>query len=169
VPFSGKPSYAIAVPVVAAGETLAIVYADDSGATAGDRAPEAALRLHFADAMRHHAVSVVTRMKVELKALAELRTYATSLLQEIEAMYVADAGAGTEGKDLRERLKINLDYARSIYANRAALEDADAGALLDDAITAVVTSHSDTRYRHDLAVASGHSPAAEPKRAAEAS
>jgi hypothetical protein len=171
VPFSGKPSCAIAVPVVAAGETLAIVYADDSGATAGDRAPDVALslRLHFADAMRHHAVSVVTRMKVELKALAELRTYATALLQEIEAMYVADAGAGTDGKDLQERLKIHLDYARSIYANRAALEDADAGALLDDAISAVVTAHPDTRYRHDLAVASGYSPTAEPKRAAEAS
>ena len=171
VPFSGKPSCAIAIPVVADGETLAIVYADDSGAAGGDRATDAAslLRIHFGDAMRHHAVSVIARMKVELKALAELRTYATSLLQEIEAMYVADAGAGTEGEDLRQRLKTHLDYARSIYANRAALEDADAAALLDDAISVVVAAHPDARYRQDLAAVSGHSTAAEPKRAAEAS
>jgi hypothetical protein len=171
VPFSGKPSCAIALPIVAGGDTLAIVYADDFGATAGDRAPDVAarLRLHFADAMRHHAVSVVTRMKVELKALAELRTYAASLLQEIEAMYMADAAAGTEGEDLQQRLKIHLDYARSIYANRAALEDADAGALLDDAVSAVVSTHADARFRHDLAVVSGLSADAAPKRAAEAS
>jgi hypothetical protein len=168
VPFSGKPSCAIALPVAAAGETLAIVYADDSG---GERGSDVSplLRLHFADAMRQHAVSVLTRMKAELKALAELRTYAASLLQEIEAMYVADTGAGTQGEDLQARLKVNLDYARSIYANRASLEDADAGNLLDDAISAVVAEHQDDRYRHDLAVVSGHSRAGEQKRTAEAS
>ena len=84
-------------------------------------------------------------------------------------MYVADAGAGTQGEDLRQRLKTHLDYARSIYANRAALEDADAAALLDDAISVVVAAHPDARYRQDLAAVSGHSTAAEPKRAAEAS
>jgi len=168
VPFSGKPSCAIALPVAAAGETLAIVYADDFG---GERESDVSplLRVHFADAMRQHAISVLTRMKAELKALAELRTYAASLLQEIEAMYVADTGAGTQGEDLQARLKVNLDYARSIYANRASLEDADAGNLLDDAISAVVAEHQDARYRHDLAVVSGHSSAAEPKRKAEAS
>jgi chromosome segregation ATPase len=171
VPFSGKPSCAIAVPVVSGGETLAIVYADDLGASAAQRQSDAApmLRLHFADAMRHHAESVIARMKTELRALSELRKYAASLLQEIEAMYVADAGAGTEGKDLQGRLKIHLDYARSIFANRAALEDADAGALLDDAIGAVVAEHADAGFRHDLAAAAGHSPAVGGKRAAEAS
>ena len=129
VPFSGKPSCAIALPVAAAGETLAIVYADDSGATLGERGSDVALllRLHFANAMRQHAVSVLTRMKAELKALAELRTYAASLLQEIEAMYIADTAAGTSGQDLQARLKVHLDYARSIYANRASLEDARRG------------------------------------------
>jgi hypothetical protein len=166
VPFSGKPSCAIALPVAAAGETLAIVYADDAGGSGSDVAP--ILRLHFADAMRQHAVSVLTRMKAELKALAELRNYAVSLLQEIEAMYVADTGAGTQGDALQARLKVHLDYARSIYANRASLEDADAGALLDEAIGAVVAAHPDPRYRHDLAVVAGHSDA-EPNRAAEAS
>jgi hypothetical protein len=107
-------------------------------------------------------------MKAELKALAELRTYAVSLLQEIEAMYVADTGAGTQGEALQARLKVHLDYARSIYANRASLEDADAGALLDEAIGAVVAAHADPRYRHDLAVVAGHSDA-ESNRAAEAS
>jgi hypothetical protein len=168
VPFSGKPSFAIALPVAAGGETLAIVYADDSG---GDHGSDAGplLRVHFADAMRQHAVSVLTRMKAELKALAELRTYAGSLLQEIEAMYVADTASGTEGKELQARLKVHLDYARSIYANRASLEDAEAGNLLDDAISAVVEEHQDARYRHDLAAASGHSPSVRQKRAAEAS
>jgi hypothetical protein len=166
VPFSGKPSFAIAVPVVTDGETLAIVYADDSGAES-EAAP--ILRVHFADAMRQYAVSVIARMKTELKAIAELRTYAASLLQEIEAMYVADAGSGTQGDDLQERLKVHVDYARNIFANRAALEDGDAAALLDDAISAVVAAHPDPRYRQDLAVAAGLSTAAESKRAAEAS
>jgi chromosome segregation ATPase len=167
VPFSGKPQCAIALPIVAAGETLAIVYADDSGATGGDHAPDAArlLRMHFADALRQHVVSVLARMKGELKALAELRAYAGSLLQEIEAMYAADTTAGMEGDDLQERLKSHLDYARSIYANRAALDDADTGALLDDAISEVVTSHADTDYRHHLAIVAGHATPAESKRA----
>ena len=167
VPFSGKPSFAIAVPVVTDGETLAIVYADDSGASESEAAP--ILRMHFADVMRHYAVSVIARMKTELKALAELRTYAASLLQEIDAMYVADAGSGRQGDDLQERLKVHVDYARNIFANRAALEDADAAALLDDAISAVVAEHPDPRYREDLAVVAGLSAAAESKRAAEAS
>jgi hypothetical protein len=167
VPFSGKPSCAIALPLVAAGETLAIVYADDSGATGGDRVSDAArlLRLHFADAVRQHAVAVLTRMKVELKALAELRAYAASLLQEIDDMYVADSGAGMAEDDRQERLKIHLDYARSIYANRAALEDADAETLLDDVIGDVVATHPDTGYRHHLAIVAGHPAPAEPKRA----
>jgi hypothetical protein len=167
VPFSGTPACALALPVLAGDETLAIVYADDSGAPADTHGSDfaARLRVHFADVMRLHAMSIVTRMTSELKALAELRDYATSLLQEIEAMYVADAGAGKEGHELQERLKLNLDYARSSYANRAALADADAGALLDDAVSAAVGGHADEHYRHDLAVVSGHSSPAQPKRA----
>ena len=167
MPFSGNPTCAIALPVVVADETLAIVYADNSGAAAEERgSDDAHLRAYFAHALLQHAVSLLTRMKAELKALAELRTYARSLVQEIEAMYVADFAAGMGGKELQTRLKINVDYARSIYANRVALEQVDAALLLDDVINAVVTADPPTAFGRDIDAACGQSTDATPKRAA---
>ena len=164
VPFSGTPACAIALPVVVEGETIAVVYADDSGAPAAKEA--APLRVHFADVLVQYSVSLLTRMKDELHTLAELRVYADSLLREIETMYMADAGAGKAGADLTERLKMNLDYARSMFANRVTLEDVDAGGVLDDAIRAVVDAAPVTPFVRDLAGLSGHAPQ---RAAAEAS
>jgi hypothetical protein len=155
VPFSGTPSCAIALPIVVGEETLAIIYADDSGST-GDRSAAAAdLRTRFADAVLRHTVALLIHLKAELKMLNELRAYAGSLLQEIESMHTADVAGGKSGKELHERLKVNLDYARSIYANRVELEGADAAGLLDDAIGSAVAVQPPTPFGRDLAVVAG--------------
>jgi len=166
-PFSGTPACAIAVPIVVAGDTLAIVYADDSGAPRSARGGGASdTRARYADAVRHYAVALLTRVTKELKALAELQKYATSLLHEMEQMYDADVESGLAGADLQKRLAGNLDFARSIYGSRTALEGADAATLLDEELSALLDGRKGTPFARDLAAAAGH-PAA--RTAAEAS
>jgi len=46
----------------------------------------------------------------------------------------------------------NLDYARSIYSNRAQFESPSATALLDAQVLAMVDSHQDSPFGRDLAV-----------------
>jgi hypothetical protein len=166
-PFTGSPSCALAIPIVVGGETLAVVYTDDSGAskrTKSSRADE--LHVRYAEAMRQYAVAVLMRLSNELKAVAELQKYAVSLLNEIEQMYTADAEAGMAGGELQKRLAGNLDYARSIYGSRTALESADAATLIDDELAALIEARKGTPFAHDLAAAAGHAPA---RNAAEAS
>ena len=167
-PFSGSPRFALAIPIVAAGETLAVVYADDAGGTKGRRANEQSLlSARFAEAMQYHAVALLMRMSNELKARAELQAYAQSLLRELEQMYSADEQSGKQGDELQARLKGNLDYARSIFDSRVALEGSGAGSLLDDEIGALLESEPDTPFAQHLAAASGRSVAS--RNAAEAS
>jgi hypothetical protein len=168
-PFSGTATCAIALPVVVNDETLAVVYADDSGASSGDKRADAThLRVQFADAVLQHSIALLTRMKDELKKLADLRAYAASLLKEIEAMYVADADGGKPDADLRDRLKMNLDYARSMFSNRVALEEVDAAGAFDDVVDAAVGAHPATAFTRALADACGHEASAA-RHAAEAS
>jgi hypothetical protein len=155
-PFAGSPSCALALPVVVNGEALAVVYADDSGQADNDRAPiDLERSARVADALRHHAVALLTRLTAELKALAELRSYADLLLKEMEQMYTADVDAGQSGDMLLNLLKSNLEYARSIYANRVEHESADAASLLEDQISSIIESQRDTPYGRDLAAALG--------------
>jgi hypothetical protein len=167
-PFSGgTPAHALAMPLVVAGETLAVVYADDSGAAARERSGGAdVLNAQRAEAMRQFAVAVLLRLSNELKALAELQKYAASLLNEMEQMYNADVESGLGSADLQKRLAGNLDYARSIYGSRTALESADAATLIDDEIAALIDARKGTPFARDLAAAAGL-PAA--RSAAEAS
>ena len=167
-PFSGSPRSALAIPIVAAGETLAIVYADDAGTGKDKRTGDASLAgARFAAAMQHHAVALLMRMTNELKARAELQTYARSLLRELEQMYAADEQAEKADDELRARLKGNLDYARSIFESRVALEGSDAAALLDDEIAALIETAQGTPFAQHLAVVAGHPVSA--RNAAEAS
>ena len=167
-PFSGSPRFALAVPIVAAGETLAIVYADDAGAGKDRRAADASLAgARFAEAMQHHAVALLMRMTNELKARAELQTYARSLLRELEQMYASDQQAESPADDLQARLKGNLEYARSIFESRVALEGGDAAALLDDEIGALLDTAQDTPFARPLAAVAGRPVNA--RNAAEAS
>ena len=120
--------------------------------------------------MQHHAVALLLRMANELKMRAELQTYARSLLHELQQMYLADEQAGKQGEDLVSRLKGNLEYARSIFDSRVALEGADSAALLDDEVASLVEAEAETPFGRDLASASGQpEPSARTQSAAEAS
>ncbi len=166
-PFSGSPQNALALPIVVNGEPLAIVYVDDSGAPADAGSDAVDVSVRVAEAMQQHAIALLSRLSSELKTLAELQAYASSLLRELEQMHAADVQAGTSGDDLQSRLKGNLDYARSIYSSRIALEGADASALLDDELAAMIDAQHNTAFGRDLAAAAGR-PAAG-RKAAEAS
>jgi len=164
-PFSGSPQNALALPIIVGGEPLAIVYADDSGAPADAGAMD--LNVRFAEAMQQHAVALLSRLTNELKTLAELQAYAGSLIRELEQMHAADVQAGVAGDELKVRLKGNLEYARSIYSSRIALEGADAAALLDDELASAMEAQKGTPFGRDLAHAAGRPDLA--KRSAEAS
>jgi len=166
-PFSGSPRSALAIPIVAGGETLAIVYADDSGADAGTEAG-ADVNARFAEAMQQHAAALIARLTNELKTRAELQAYASSLLRELEQMHAGDLQSGMSEAELQSRLKGNLDYARSIYGSRIALEGSDAAGLLDDELAAMMQARGGTPFGRDLAVAAGRPDLAK-NSAAEAS
>ena len=169
MPFGGTPTSALALPIVVEGDTLAIVYADDFGAASRQRGGDD-VRVRYAAAMRHFAVAVLLRLGKELKVLAELQKYATSLLHELEQMYDADVEAGKSGGELQKRLSGNLDYARSIYGSRTALEGADAATLIEDELDTLIDARADTEFARDLAAAAGRAEASSRQRsAAEAS
>jgi hypothetical protein len=169
-PFGGTPACALALPIVVHGETLGIVYADDSGQPAAGTAGHE-LRSRIAEALLQHAVALLMRLTTELRNLAELRAYAASLLTEIEQMYIADVKGGKSSDELHTRLKSNVEYARSIYANRVAFECPDAAALLDDQIVSAVDVHGSMPFGRDLAVVAKLAglTVGQPRSAAEAS
>jgi hypothetical protein len=165
MPWGGAPTYALALPVMVNSEPLAILYADNSGDAGEGGAAALELKARFADALVRHGVTILTRLTSELRALAELRTYATSLVSEIEQMYRADHEAGRLPDELQGRLKANLEYARSIFANRTSLECPDAATLLEEELAAIIASPETTPFARDLGVVTGRTGA----RAAEAS
>ena len=140
------------MPIVVDGETIALVYADDFAEHRHEARGSEDVSLKFAEALRHHTVALLQRLTSELKTMAELRAYTGSLLTEIEQMYHSDVEAGKEGEELKKRLLANLDYARSIYSNRAQFESPSAGALLDAQVLAMVDAHQDSAFGRDLAV-----------------
>jgi len=163
--FGGSPSCALAIPIVVHGERLGIVYADDSGQTDGG-ADAQELKRRIAEALLLHTCALLMRLTNELRNLAELRTYATSLISEIEQMYVSDGKGGKTGDELQQRLKANLEYACSIYANRVAVECPEAAALLEEHLASVIDAQPSTPFARDLAVVAS-SPG--DRRSAEAS
>ena len=152
LPFGGSPTFGLAMPIVVDGESIALVYADDFAEAGHESRGSEDVNLKFAEALRHHTVALLQRLTAELKTMAELRAYAGSLLTEIEQMYQSDVEAGKEGEELKRRLLANLDYARSIYSNRAQFESPSAAALLDAQVLAMVDAHQDSAFGRDLAV-----------------
>jgi hypothetical protein len=82
-------------------------------------------------------------------------------------MYQSDVTAGKQGEELQKRLHANLDYARSIYSNRAQFESSSAAALLDAQVAAMAEAHRDSAFGRDLAIVLDWS--SDSSRAAEAS
>ena len=152
LPFGGSPTFGLAMPIVVDGETTALVYADDFAEPRLEGHGSDEVNVKFAEALRHHTVALLMRLTSELKTMAELRAYAGSLLTEIEQMYHSDVAAGKEGEELKKRLLANLDYARSIYGNRAQYESPAAAALLDAQLSAMIDAHHDSVFGRDLAV-----------------
>ncbi len=168
LPFGGSPTFALAMPIVVDGEAIAVVYSDDFADSRIEGHGDDELKVKFAEALRQHTVALLLRLTSELKALAELRAYAGSLLTEIEQMYQSDVDSGTQGEELRKRLHANLDYARSIYNNRAQYESPGAAALLDAQLATMIETQGDSPFGRDLKVVCNWASAST-ARAAEAS
>jgi hypothetical protein len=170
LPFGGEPVWALAAPIVVDGESLAVVYADDSGQSRPERQPAADdMNVRFAEALRQHAIAHLLRLTRELKSQAELRAYAGSLFDEILKMYQMDAAAGKTGNEIQQRLYQNLDYARSIFANRTAYESPVAAKLLEAQLAGMLDIHRDSAFGRDLATIAGWADSSGARRAAEAS
>ena len=148
-PLGGAPRAAVALPIVLQGSTLAVVYADDSEMPDWARGPAVQeSSLGFARLLVGQVSVLMLRHTHELKTLAELRQYASTLLQEAKEMYLADAQSGKSRDLLRRRLKDNLDCASQLYAYRAAMEGTAAAALLDEQIAAELEEPS--QFADDL-------------------
>jgi predicted nucleic acid-binding Zn-ribbon protein len=149
-PFGGTPTSAVALPIVMQGNAVAVVYADDADMPDSARGPAVhESGVAFARLLVGEAALLMMCHTQELKMLAELRQYATTLLQEAKKMYLADAEAGKAAPQLRARLKDNLECASQLYTYRAAMEGTAAAALLDEQIAAEIAGS--TQFARDLA------------------
>jgi hypothetical protein len=153
-PFGGTPDTVLALPIIFQEETLAVVYLEsDHGAAEQARSAHHA-GVSFATLLVRHTAVLLTRLSQELKMLAELREYATMLLQEADQMYAADVESGKSEADRRRRLQETIDCARQLYAQRAALEGAAAAGLLDEQIA--LQSANSSPFARELAAVAGH-------------
>jgi len=152
MPFGGTPTCALALPVQVHGDTIGVIYADDSGDRSGERTPATdEVRGRFAELLLRHGIARLTGLSTELKALTELREYAVTLLSQTEQMYASDVDNGVNGKDLRNRLADNLECARRLYAQRAAVEGPAAAALLEEELSVFLEDRSSSPFGKDLA------------------
>ena len=150
-PFNGTPTSAVALPILLQGTTVSVVYADDADMPDYARGPAVhESSVAFAKLLVGEATLLMMCHTHELKMLAELRQYATTLLQEAKEMYLADAEAGKPTAQLQGRLKDNVECASQLYAYRAAMEGTAAAALLDDQIAAEM--NGTTQFARDLAL-----------------
>ena len=159
-PSAGRRPARSRCPSWCTGRRWASWYADNSGSPDEDSETAHDLKTRFADALLQHGVALLMRLTTELRTLAELRAYAGSLLSEMEQMYVSDVNAGKSGQELQKRLRDNLEYARSIYANRIALECPDAATLLDDQLAVLAETQQGTPFGRDLSIVAGREEAA---------
>lgn len=126
-PFGGSPAFVVAAPLLFDGDVLAVVYGDsDTVLTEAHSA--------FAAVLVRHANAVLARFALEVKTARQLRDYARTLLQEVDAIFTADIGAGIPEPDRIQRLRANIGFARDLYAQRAALESPLETNLLEDEI-----------------------------------
>ena len=154
IPFGGTPTCAVAIPILVQGETIAIIYADDSDKPEfASGAPH--IRVKFAELLQQHALLVLLRVWTEHKSLSEVREFTRLLVNEIERAHTADVNAGKNALERQQGLKDNLERARRIYAERIAREDHTAATLLQERLSAVVDGRRDTAFGQDLAAILG--------------
>jgi hypothetical protein len=155
LPFGGSPQCVVTAPIKVRGEVLAVIYADDSGQ--GNVHQEGDDRVSVADLLRHHATVRLDRLTIELKTIAELRSYAKMLLDEVEYVYAADASARRPDSERQDRLQENLRCARQIYQQRVTMEGPAVGALLEAHIAAAITAKAGAPFGRDLALVASRS------------
>jgi len=157
--FGGTPNRIVTAPVKVRGEVLAVIYADDSGLDAIDEGVDD--RVKLADLLRQTAVLRLDRLTIELKTISELRAYAKMLLDEVEYVYTADAGAAKPDAERQAHLQENLRCARQIYQQRVTVEGPAVAVLLDEHIAETITGKASTPYGRDLAraLAASQAPA----------
>src|SRR5207248_4710522 len=71
-PFGGTPSCALALPIVVEGESLAVVYADDSGQRTKEGGAGPEVKSKYAELLLRHTDVLMVRLAAELQALGEL-------------------------------------------------------------------------------------------------
>jgi chromosome segregation ATPase len=162
-PFGGMPSAALVLPIVLQEKPLAVVYAEESDRGSGSQTSS----LGFAKLLVSQTVVLLMRHTLEIKTLDELREYAAMLLHEAEEMYTADSEAGRSDKELRARLKGNLDCATQLYAHRATLEGPAAAMLLEERIATAIGAA--TPFAKDLAAVVARPEAKRARREAKVS
>jgi chromosome segregation ATPase len=154
VPFGSQAAAAIAIPMILQDETLAVIYAEESDATGTESGRIIhQSRMRFATFLIRHSAALMMRLTQELKALSELRDYAALLLKEAEEMHTADSDGGRDEDEIRRRLKDNLDCARQLFVQRAAMDGPAAAGLLDEQIADAVEAQ--TAFGRDLAAVVG--------------
>lgn len=147
-PFGGSPNLIVTAPVKVRGETLAVIYGDDAGGRSLGAVVDDAVRL--VDLLRSSAMLRLERLTLELKTLAELRSYAKMLLDEVEYVYAADLRAAKPEGERLERLQQNLRCAWEIYQKRVSPEGPAAAALLGEEIAA--TTSKQTHFGREVAL-----------------
>lgn len=165
--FGGSPSFVLMLPVMIAGESHAVIYADNSD----QPQPQFATTkrsVHFAEILLWHAVPLLGRLSAEEKVIAELREYCTQLLTDLESVYNGDAAAGHKGEKLQRRLQHNVEYARNMYAQRQSGGSVGRD-LFDAELAAVAAQKRSMPFGRDLAVAAGAAAGDSRKLSAEAS
>jgi chromosome segregation ATPase len=164
-PLGGTPATAVSLPIVFHGQTIAVVYADDSGQAASRGPVRADSRVGFARVMLAQTGVLLLRLTHELKTIADLREYATQLIQEAAQMHAADATAGRNADEIRRRLKGTIDWARQLFAERVTLAGGLGAGVLEEQIGTNLEKQA-TPFARDLAAVVGR---ARGSRAAEAS
>ena len=94
-PFGGTPEYVLALPIAVHGETLAVVYADDSGQSKAECARPSD-RAKFAELLRRYAIPCLAKHAPKAERPEELSTYAKLLLDEVEYMLLCGSGRRPE-------------------------------------------------------------------------
>ncbi len=149
-PFGGSPTYILTLPVSVRGNTVAVIYGDDSSRAEPTTAERS---LKFSQVLLWHAVPILTRLSTDLTTLTELRQYATMLVNEIGHIYNADAGAGKKPDELQSRLRDNLQCARQIFSQRVAPEGPFAATLLEEQL--MLQAQANTAFGRDVGIVLG--------------
>jgi len=150
-PFGGSPQFVLIAPITARGELVAVLYADDSGATLGSS--DADESLSVARVLLAYTSLRLEQLTIELKAAAELRAYAQMLVDEAEYVYQSDVAGSRPDHERTHRLVENLRCARQIYGQRVTLEGPAAAALLEEVIGQTIERRSGTPFGRELAMA----------------